>query len=63
MAGMFRTLFDPGAVEYFRLFGAYPENGGLLGRAVDRGLLYASWELARTRPAIWWSTVALALLT
>jgi len=63
VAGMVRTLLDPGAVEYFRLFGAYPDNGGLLGRAVDRGVLHAAWELATHRPALWWSTVALSIVT
>ncbi len=62
-AGVVRTLFDPGAVEYFRLFGVYPENGGLLGTAVDRGLVPAVLEMARTRRALWWSMMALALMT
>lgn len=58
--GMARTLFDPGAVEYLRLFGWYPESGGALARAVDVGLLRGSLELARSRPLAFATTALFA---
>jgi 4-amino-4-deoxy-L-arabinose transferase-like glycosyltransferase len=62
LASMARTLFEPGAIEYLRLFGAYPEEGGSLLLIVDRGLVRGSLELARTRPVAVWSSVVLAVL-
>jgi len=62
VAGMLRTLFDPGAVEYARLFGAYPENGGALAGIVDRGLARGALAFARARPALFAAALALALL-
>lgn len=60
--GMARTLFDPGAVEYLRAFGRYPESGGGLAHLVDRGLLRGSLELARAQPLAVWSSIATALI-
>lgn len=60
-AGMARTLFDPGAVEYLRLFGLYPESGGALLRMVDRGIINGAIELARTFPSVVWSSLAMGL--
>jgi Dolichyl-phosphate-mannose-protein mannosyltransferase len=62
-AGVVRTLFDPGSVEYFRAFGAYPEQGGLLARAVDRGPWTAARELAELHSAAFWTSAAFCLLT
>jgi 4-amino-4-deoxy-L-arabinose transferase-like glycosyltransferase len=50
-AGMARTLLDPGAVEYLRYFGRYPDSGGLLMRMSDRGMLSVvvdSWRERRS---------------
>jgi hypothetical protein len=38
LIGLGRTLTDPGAVEFLRLFNAYPLEGGLFGVLVDRGV-------------------------
>lgn len=60
--GMARALFDPGAIEYFRLFGVYPTEGGLLGRVMDEGLFAALQGLRRERPGAFWMSVVLGLL-
>lgn len=52
VSGMLRMLLDPGAVDLLRLLGAYPTSGGLLGRAVDRGLAATALELCRERPLV-----------
>lgn len=39
LRGMARVAVDPGGIEYLKLFGAYPQRGGLLGRVVDDGML------------------------
>lgn len=62
-AGVLRTLFDPGTVEYFRLLGAYVPAGGLLGRAVDQGLPGAVEYLVRERPWLALTSAAMVLLT
>ena len=59
VAGMVRTLVEPGAVEYLRMFGLYPEQGGALLRIADVGLARGAFELARTRPVAVWSSVLL----
>lgn len=43
--GIVMTLADPGAVELLRMFGAYPEKGGLLGEITDRGIVAAIGRL------------------
>ncbi len=60
--GMVRTLADPGAIEYLKLFRLYPASGGLLGVAVDQGLLGAVAHLLREQPIAFWSTLALGLV-
>jgi hypothetical protein len=62
LEGMLRTLLDPGAVDYLRLFRLYPVQGGLLGEAVDRGGLATVVSLAQKRPLAFWSTVAFGIL-
>lgn len=62
LEGMLRTLMEPGAVDYLRLFRLYPVQGGLLGEAVDRGLLATVASLAQQRPLAFWSTAALGIL-
>jgi hypothetical protein len=60
---MVRTLLDPAAQEYLRLFGFYPERGGgLLGTIVDRGLLATLVRLPLTHPSLFWTTLVLAAL-
>jgi hypothetical protein len=61
--GMARTLLEPGAVEYLRLFGAYPRSGGLLGVAVDAGAAAAVRRLvAGDARALVLSLLLLAIL-
>ena len=60
--GMFRTLFEPGAVEYARTFGLYTANGGLAAM-VDGGFA----AFARAHPiliavSIVWAIVLLPLV-
>jgi 4-amino-4-deoxy-L-arabinose transferase-like glycosyltransferase len=62
VAGMMRTLFDPGAVEYLRMFGYYPQSGGALQKTVDAGLLRGTIEFATTRPLAFWASVVMGLL-
>ncbi len=63
LVGSVRTLVDPGAVEYFRLFGGYPEGGGLLGLAVDRGVWAALRTMSTRAPALAAATIAATLVT
>ena len=51
LRGLARVLVDPGGLEYLRLFGRYPRAGGLLGVAVDRGLVAAARQVWVQRPA------------
>jgi 4-amino-4-deoxy-L-arabinose transferase-like glycosyltransferase len=54
--GMLRTLFDPGATEYLRLFGLYAEGGRATIAAGGVG------AAARGYPLAFWSSAALALV-
>lgn len=38
LIGTARTLFDPGANEYLRLFGQYSLPGGIVGVGIDKGI-------------------------
>ena len=60
--GMARTLFDPGAIEYLRMFGAYPETGGALAHAVDRGMAGGTVDFARRNPLAFWASIVLAVV-
>ena len=62
LEGVLRTLMDPGAVDYLRLLRLYPVQGGLLGEAVDKGILATVMGLAQKRPLAFWSTAALGIL-
>ncbi len=57
--GMLRTLLDPVAVEYLKLFKQYPVSGELLGEVVDRGILKTFFHLLRKSPLAFWSHVFL----
>ena len=54
--GMLRTLFDPGATEYLRMFGLYSEGGGAM--MASGGVR----KTARAYPIPFWSSIALAIL-
>jgi 4-amino-4-deoxy-L-arabinose transferase-like glycosyltransferase len=60
--GVVRTLLDPGAIEYLRLFGLYPEAGGVLTRTIDEGLAGGLRDLLRRRPLAFWTSATLGLL-
>jgi len=62
LKGMLRTLLDPGAMEYLKLFRLYPESGGLLGIIVDRGLLRTVVDLVSGMPLVFWSNLTLGLV-
>ena len=62
LKGMLRTLLDPGAVMYLKLYKLYPEYGGLLGAIVDDGLAKTVTSLLREKPLVFWSSLALGLL-
>ncbi len=54
--GMLRTLFDPGATEYLRMFDLYREGGGAM--MASRGI----GTTARAYPVPFWSSIALGIL-
>ena len=60
--GMLRTLLEPGAVEYLRLFDAYPRSGGALGHLVQRGLVRGAYDFAKAFPLAFWMSVVAALV-
>lgn len=59
--GMLRTLLEPSAVEYLKMYNLYPALGGLLGQIVDQGLLNTLRNLYYDKPLVLWSTLALAV--
>ena len=56
LKGMLRTLFDPGATEYLRMFALYREGGGAMMAARGIG------TTARAYPIAFWSSIALAII-
>jgi hypothetical protein len=56
-AGMLRTIADPGAVEYLRTFGLYPELGGRLGQVIDRGIVPVIRDIYWEQPLVFWATL------
>lgn len=54
--GVLRTMFDPGATEYLRMFGIYFEGGR--AKLASGGVRGA----ARTYPLAFWSSIALAVI-
>jgi 4-amino-4-deoxy-L-arabinose transferase-like glycosyltransferase len=53
--GILRMMFDPGAVDYLKLFGRYKEGSGLLGRIVDRGAVETIRGFFYERPLLFWA--------
>ena len=60
--GLIRTLLDPGAIDYLKLLGLYPDGGGLLGEVVDRGIVGTVKGLAFKRPVIFFSSLLLGIV-
>jgi 4-amino-4-deoxy-L-arabinose transferase-like glycosyltransferase len=60
--GMLRTLLEPGAIEYLRLFDAYPRSGGALANVVQRGLVRGAFDFAKAFPLAFWMSVMAALI-
>jgi 4-amino-4-deoxy-L-arabinose transferase-like glycosyltransferase len=54
--GMLRTLFDPGATEYLRMFALYRQGGSSM--MANRGI----GTTARAYPIAFWSSIALAVI-
>lgn len=51
LKGILRTLLDPGASEWLKLFRQYPQRGGgLLGTVIDRGILNGVHDLWEKNP-------------
>ena len=59
LKGMVRSLVDPGAVDALKYLGLYPHSGGLLGIAVDQGLLQATRVLFQKHPLVIWLSLLL----
>ena len=51
LRGLVRVLVDPGGLEHLRLFGLYPRAGGLLGLAIDEGMVAAARQVWARQPA------------
>ena len=51
-SGMVRVLLDPEAVSFLKIYGLYPKEGGLLGLAVDKGIVAAMGFLLKERPLL-----------
>jgi hypothetical protein len=60
--GMFRTLFEPGTVEYARLFGLYTTSGGLTSMVDGRFGGFARAHPILTAVSIVWAVVLVPLL-
>lgn len=61
LTGMLLAVFEPGGVEYLKLFKLYKEGGGQLGAIHDRGLISVSVDLFKRNALFLWSNVVLAL--
>lgn len=62
LAGMVRTLTNPGAIPLLVLFGLHPAQGGVGAMVLDQGSL-AAWHQARSvAPMVFWTTLALGAL-
>ncbi|MGQ0593367.1 MAG: glycosyltransferase family 39 protein [Gammaproteobacteria bacterium] len=59
--GTLLLVFDPGAVELWKLFKLYEEGGGLLGAMHDRGIISVTLDLLERNPLFFWSNVVFAL--
>jgi hypothetical protein len=59
LQGIFRTLFDPGATDWLRLFGAY-SRAGRLQAFINDGLYAGIRRLIDTNPAIVWLSLTLS---
>ncbi|MFA6108062.1 MAG: glycosyltransferase family 39 protein [Candidatus Latescibacterota bacterium] len=57
LQGLVRVVLDPGGVELLRLFGQYPESGGMLGAILDRGLVEVVRDTVRQHPEVGWVTL------
>ncbi len=62
LKGVARAVLDPGAVDVLKYLGLYPSSGGLLGVAVDRGLLAALSQASRDAPLALWTSLSFGLL-
>ncbi len=62
LGGVARILFDPGSVDYLKVFHSYPRMGGTLADIADRGLLPVVLGLVRGNPLVFWSQLALFAL-
>ncbi|HEX4210938.1 MAG TPA: glycosyltransferase family 39 protein [Candidatus Binataceae bacterium] len=60
-AGVIRGIFDPTSTELIRFFDFYPKDGGLLDKALDRGVI-AAVEALLLDPLLAWSTFVLLAL-
>ena len=62
MNGVVRILFDPGSVDYLKIFGLYPASGGILGKLADQGLVSVVLGLLKNNPLVFWTQLALFAL-
>ncbi len=62
LRGMVRILFDPGSMDYLKLFHSYPRLGGILANIEDRGLVSVVLGLQRSNPLAFWTQLALVVL-
>lgn len=60
--GILRTLLDPGATEYLRMFRLYPEAGGLVDLFIERGLISTIGFLIEEMPLVFWANLLLGPL-
>jgi hypothetical protein len=60
--GIVRILFDPGSVDYLKIFGLYPASGGILGKVADQGLVSVVIGLLKSNPLVFWTQLALFVL-
>jgi Dolichyl-phosphate-mannose-protein mannosyltransferase len=59
LQGIARIILDPDAIEFLKFFDLYPKQGGLLGKAVDIGILRTIGLLFAKQPLVFWSSALL----
>jgi 4-amino-4-deoxy-L-arabinose transferase-like glycosyltransferase len=62
LGGMARILFDPGSVDYLKVFDSYPRLGGTISNIADRGLIPVVLSFMKNNPPVFWTQLSLFVL-
>jgi hypothetical protein len=60
--GIVRSMFDPSATGLLKFFRLIPDEDGIFGKLVDRGIVNTMMELRLKNPLVFWANALLLLL-